>query len=436
LNDSDINPTYSSTRKGCSYFKGYHSEEFLSHYCLPDLAWVNKYAPTLAYSTAAIDAIFAVQDIFYTWVDDLRVTYPLILIGFSASVLLGLLYFHLFRCFPVVIAWIGIILFLITAWGGAYLFYDQAQDGEKEKKDEKALAKNVGVKANTSDIDALINLNYFLCGLTCLFALIYTICFLCNFRKVRLAANFIKASVRFVNDNMMIMFVPIINVFITLVLMAGWIYGIIYMYSLGTASKSSKSYPWADMKHDTSMQIAFYFNGIFGFWMVAFMVSFNVFVIGAACVTWYYQQDSGEGQEKGPKSRKSPICTGYCLALGWHMGSIAFGSFIIMTIWLVQMIMSYIERKTRGYTSENCCLGCFFSMIRCCMSCFEKTIRFLNKQAYIQVAITGKSFCSSANKGSAIVLSHLAEFSLLGWIGNGFMYVANCVMCFGSGFMA
>jgi hypothetical protein len=42
--------------------------------------------------------------------------------------------------------------------------------------------------------------------------------------------------------------------------------------------------------------------------------------------------------------------------------------------------------------------------VKCCLWCCEKCLKFLNRNAYIEIAIYGKSFCRSA--GDAPTLAH------------------------------
>jgi len=165
------------------------------------------------------------------------------------------------------------------------------------------------------------------------------------------------------------------------------------------------------------------------------MVSVNVFVIAAAAVIWYFQQ--GDDQEGGPKSKSNPCCKGYCWAFFTHCGSVAFGSFILAVIWAIQIMMHYLEQKMKETgAAKNKFMECLFKYIHCCLACFERFIQFLNKQAYIQIALTGKSFCPAAWKAFTIILHHMVDFTMLATIGNGFMYIAILLICLGSGALA
>jgi len=70
----------------------------------------------------------------------------------------------------------------------------------------------------------------------------------------------IKATARFINENIMILFVPIINTIMALLWIGGWIFGSIYIYSNGTMTKNVNYYPWSTVEHTDFNKYSFYFN--------------------------------------------------------------------------------------------------------------------------------------------------------------------------------
>lgn len=115
------------------------------------------------------------------------------------------------------------------------------------------------------------------------------------------------------------------------------------------------------------------------------------------------------------------------------MGSIAFGSFILAAIWAIQIIFLYIEKKMKDAgEAKNGFIKCVFAYVHYCLAAFERLIKFLNKQAYIQIALTGKNFCRSAYAGFLVIMGHMTDFALLGIIGNGFVYLAIFLIVVGS----
>jgi len=323
-----------------------------------------------------------------------------------------------------------LILLMVALWLGGWLALDTALKYQDEIDALEKAATVSGTTATTDDQEWNRNMFYAITGIVWLSALIFTCMVCCNYHRIQLIVAIVKASGRFVNDNLLILLVPVINTLICLCWFAMWFVGIVYLYSVGTVTNNT-TYPWSDIAWDDFTKGAFYFNLFFGLWIVAFMVSFNVFVIASATVIWFFQQ--GKGQEAGNKSKvRSPCCTGYCWALGYHEGSIAFGSFILAVIWGIQIIMAYIDRKMKDAKESNKCIKIMFSYVHACLACFERFIQFLNKQAYIQVALTSKSFCPAAINAFTVILNHMVDFSMLALIGNFFMYIATVLIMFGS----
>lgn len=57
------------------------------------------------------------------------------------------------------------------------------------------------------------------------------------------------------------------------------------------------------------------------------------------------------------------------------------------------------------------------------MACFERFIRFLNNNAYIMIALTGKNFCSAAKAAFETIWANSMRFALVNGIGGAFIFV-------------
>jgi choline transporter-like protein 2/4/5 len=65
-------------------------------------------------------------------------------------------------------------------------------------------------------------------------------------------------------------------------------------------------------------------------------------------------------------------------------------------------------------------LKCFTYCCRCCLACCNRFIKFLTKNAYIQLALTSKNFCSCAINGFLLCLRNIMMFTLTEGMGNLF----------------
>lgn len=61
-----------------------------------------------------------------------------------------------------------------------------------------------------------------------------------------------------------------------------------------------------------------------------------------------------------------------------------------------------------------------FKVVQCCLWCFEKVLKFITRNAYIVVAVEGKSFCSAAIRSFRLIISNLA---LIGTVNAISMFV-------------
>ena len=84
-----------------------------------------------------------------------------------------------------------------------------------------------------------------------------------------------------------------------------------------------------------------------------------------------------------------PILSSVGRLVRYHLGSVAFGSFIIALVKLIRIIMKFVEwlltRKDTGAVgkaTEVCLKVC-----SCCMWCLEKILKYLNKNAYIEIGM-------------------------------------------------
>lgn len=99
-----------------------------------------------------------------------------------------------------------------------------------------------------------------------------------------------------------------------------------------------------------------------------------------------------------------------------QIGSLAFGSLIIAVVVLIKFVFEGITKmlkeKTLGLDQQVGPAKCALKMASCCIACFERIIRFLTENAYIMMAISGKSFCESASESFYLIVRSTAQFAI------------------------
>jgi len=124
-----------------------------------------------------------------------------------------------------------------------------------------------------------------------------------------------------------------------------------------------------------------------------------------AVSTWYFTRDKST-------TGNLTVLSSIHKAFRYHMGSAAFGSLIIAIIKTIRAVIMYLQSKAAK--SGNKIAQMVLCCLQCCMWCIEKCMKFINKHAYIQIAIYGYSFCKAARCAFFLILRNIATIAAVG----------------------
>lgn len=120
-------------------------------------------------------------------------------------------------------------------------------------------------------------------------------------------------------------------------------------------------------------------------------------------------QESGTSAPTEQQARCSLVATladfkllfrGFCAGLK-QIGSLAMGSLIMAICRLLVVLCKWAKRR-EGAT--NPVMKCILSAVTCLAVCLDRTARLVTDNAYIQMALAGKGFCTSCCIGLGIVV--------------------------------
>ena len=244
------------------------------------------------------------------------------------------------------------------------------------------------------------------------FAWLIFIIVMCN--RIRLAVALIQVTAKYINNTWSIIFIPFLFFFVVILWIVYWICLSIFLYATGDFdSESSKVI--ASFKWDSQIRYSWWFHLFSLFYMTAIISAYSQFVYSSSACIWYFTSEKGTEDHYIRKSFKRGI--------RYHFGSLAFGSFIIALCRLIMVWFEYIKKRVESLgtkTSESKCFKCIISCLQCCVGCVGKIMEYINKHAYIQIALKGDSFCTAAWEGFALIVRNLGRFSTLAMIGSLF----------------
>ena len=94
--------------------------------------------------------------------------------------------------------------------------------------------------------------------------------------------------------------------------------------------------------------MAYMWFGIF--WLLAFLLSCNEFVIIVSACTWYFSRKDIPDDDGIPGD--SEVMKGFIWSIRYHPGSLAFGSFLLAVVWTIRTIFEYVGNSVEKASGE------------------------------------------------------------------------------------
>ncbi|KAM9384646.1 choline transporter-like protein 4 [Pholidichthys leucotaenia] len=405
---------------------------------------------------------FNARDIGVRIFEDFASAWPWILVGLLIAMVVSMLFLLLLRFIAPVMVWVLIIGVLgAGAYGIWHCYWEY--DGYKKRS---ASITDVGFTTNF-DIYLQVQETWlaFLIIISVTEAIILlTLIFLRN--RIRIAISIIQESSRAIGYMMSALAYPLVTFVLILVCVAYWgatalylatsgapVYKVVALNSTANGCEgingttycnpenfSSTAYPTCPSAHCIfikyneeglfqrnlfNLQI---YNAVAFLWCVNFVIALGQCTLAGAFASYYWAFN------KPADIPMFPVCGGFIRSLRYHVGSLAFGSLILTLVQIVRIILEYIDHKTKS--SQNAIARFILCCMKCCLWCLEKFIKFLNRNAYIMIAIYGKNFCVSAKNAFKLLMRNILRVVVLDKVTDLLLFFGKLLVVGGVGVLS
>lgn len=154
-----------------------------------------------------------------------------------------------------------------------------------------------------------------------------------------------------------------------------------------------------------------YFYGIHvvgAIWLACFVSAVGQLILASTFSTWYWTFYKDE-------LTYFILLNGIWKTFRYHLGTAAFGSFLITIVRSLRYFLTFLQTKTSvssvnpdGWYVKVCCC-----CAQCCLNLLEKLLKFITINAYIMCAIYGKGLCTSATNGLSLLARNIARTIVL-----------------------
>uniref|UniRef100_UPI0037E823EC choline transporter-like protein 4 n=1 Tax=Semicossyphus pulcher TaxID=241346 RepID=UPI0037E823EC len=170
------------------------------------------------------------------------------------------------------------------------------------------------------------------------------------------------------------------------------------------------------------------YNAVAFLWCVNFVIALGQCTLAGAFASYYWAFN------KPGDIPMFPLSASFLRALRYHVGSLAFGALILTLVQIVRIILEYIDHKTRS--AQNPVARFILCCLKCCFWCLEKFIKFLNRNAYIMIAVYGKNFCVSAKNAFKLLMRNIIRVVVLDKVTDLLLFFGKLLVVGGVGVLS
>uniref|UniRef100_A0AAY4DSR4 Choline transporter-like protein n=1 Tax=Denticeps clupeoides TaxID=299321 RepID=A0AAY4DSR4_9TELE len=353
------------------------------------------------------------------------------------ATIISLIFIVLLRFLAGIMVWVMIVLvILVVGYGIVHCYFEYA--ALKNEPGSNVTLQEIGFQ---TDFSVYLHIRQTWLAFMIILAIVEVIIILLLIflrKRILLAIALIKEASRAIGHVMSSLFYPLLTFLLLAVVIAYWAVTAVFLSTSNqaiykvfneTACEYSRqncdpaNFSTSNIKTkcpDSMCLFAFYggetayhkyliglqfYNVFLFFWCANFVTALGQMTLAGAFASYYWAFNK-------PKDIPAcPIFASLGRALRYHTGSLAFGSLILAIIQVIRVLLEYLDYKLKG--AQNKFAKFLLCCLKCCFWCLEKFIKFLNRNAYIMVAIYGKNFCTSARDAFFLLMRNVIRVAVL-----------------------
>uniref|UniRef100_A0A6Q2X9Z3 Choline transporter-like protein n=1 Tax=Esox lucius TaxID=8010 RepID=A0A6Q2X9Z3_ESOLU len=393
-----------------------------------------------------------------------------ILIGLVITMLVSLVFILLLRFTAGVLLWLVIFgVIAVVGYGIWHCYWEFSTLKGKRHLDSDVTISDIGFQ---TDFRVYLQLSQtwlvFMISLSVMEAVILIILFFLR-RRVRIAIALLKEGSRAIGYIMSTLFYPILTFVLLAICIAYWAVTAVFLASSGdpvykvmsTQDKCMYSNitcnPEAFSQTNVTKvcpgsQCTFAFYGgeslyhryilvlqlcnlLVFLWLVNFTIALGQCTLAGAFASYYW------ALQKPQDIPPCPVLSSFSRAVRFHTGSLAFGSLILAIVQTFRVVLEYLDHRLKGVTfasisAHNTFARFLICCLKCCFWCLEHFIKFMNRNAYIMIAIYGKNFCTSAKDAFYLLMRNVVRVAVLDKVTDFLLFLGKVLISGSVGVLA
>lgn len=261
-------------------------------------------------------------------------------------------------------------------------------------------------------------------------------------RRIIMATSVLKVAAKIVGEVQALMIFPIIPYIMLAIFYMFWISAALHLFSSGQIIQNNCNSNCCAydlglkrvncdhccgycIRYTPHIAVAIFFH-LFGcYWATQFFIAASSTVIAGSVASYYWARG-----ETSPEIPLLPVVSSMKRLVRYSLGSVALGSLIVSFVESVRFILESIRRKMKvfGTTPDSWYGKAAFYSSQGILRCIEWTVKSVNRNAYIMIAITGKSFCRASSIATELIINNILRIGRVNVIGDVILFLGKlCV---------
>ena len=233
-------------------------------------------------------------------------------------------------------------------------------------------------------------------------------------KEIQLAIGTVEETSKAINKMPLLSLYPVMECLGLVAFLGVWMVYAVYLASIGSLTTEVIGNPLNDatitMKvfeyDDIVVQSAWYLLFCL-YWSYQFIISMGEIIVAMSVAKWYFTRDKS-------KIGNSTVIKSISTSFFYHTGTAAFGSLILAIVRIIRTIIAKIQKEAKA--ADNKLAEILLCSCGCCLWCLDNFLRFMNKNAFIQTAIFGTSFCRSATEAFYLIARNAAKIGAITYV--------------------
>ncbi|KAL2331444.1 hypothetical protein Fmac_019025 [Flemingia macrophylla] len=269
-------------------------------------------------------------------------------------------------------------------------------------------------------------------------------------RRILMASSVLKVAAKVIGEVQALIIFPIIPYGILAVFYIFWISAALHLFSSGhvvqnECNSNCCTYDLLVKKvicdsccgyriHYTLHIGASILFHLFGcYWATQFFIACSSAVIAGSVASYYWAHG-----EASPEIPFLSVFSSTKRLMRYNLGSVALGSLTVSFVESIRFLLESIRQKLKvsSHVPDSWIAKALYQSSQYFQRCIEWTIKSVNRNAYIMIAMMGKSFFSASAVATELIMSNILRIGRVNVIGDVILFLGKLCISLSSAVFA